>query len=390
MEDAIAVEDGPIARFEAALEDSFVGFDTVRRWKAETGGRALGFFPVYFPEELAHALGFLPIRLFGAAGRVRLDSATSHTQSFICNIARSVFQLASEGALDVFDVLMFSNICDVARNLSGILKRNFASKNIDYLHYPVNGTSAHAAKYLAEEYRRLGSLLSAVSAVGFDREELRRSIVLYNEKRDLLRKLVVLKERKPWLIPYSEFYAAMRAGGAMPVEEYTEVLARYLRMIEERQEKTMDKIRVVVLGNFCEQAPLPLMRTIEDAGCYVVRDEALLGSWWVGQVDPDGGDPLLSFAQAYTANSTALTVRFHPRIDKQAYLLSMLKGVGVEGVIFCTPKFCEPALYDYMIYKSALDKAKIPYMHAEYEESSSSFETVRTMVETFAESILFD
>jgi len=43
-----------------------------------------------------------------------------------------------------------------------------------------------------------------------------------------------------------------------------------------------------------------------------------------------------------------------------------------------------------MIYKSALDKAKIPYMHAEYEESSSSFETVRTMVETFAESILFD
>ncbi len=377
-------------RFQTVLEDSFTRFDIVRQWKAETGGHALGFFPVYFPEELAHALGFLPVRLLGAAGRLRLDSATSHTQSFICNIARSVFQLASEGALDVFDVLIFSNICDVARNLSGILKRNFATKNIDYIHYPVNNTSPSAAKYLVEEYRRVVASLSAVSGAGLDLEKLRRSIVLFNTKRDLLRKLVALKQAKPWLIPYSEFYAAMRAGGAMPVEEYVEDLARYLRMAEERQEKPMDKIRVVVLGNFCEQAPLPLMRIIEDAGCYIVRDEALLGSWWVGQVDSDGGDPLPSFAKAYTENSTVLTVRFHPRIDKQAHILSMIKEVGAEGAIFCTPKFCEPALYDYMIYKSALDKAKIPCMHAEYEESGSSFESVRTMVETFAESILFD
>lgn len=372
------------------MEDSYTRFDSVDRWKAATGGRAVGFFPVYFPEELAHAMGFLPVRIFGASGRVRLDQATSHTQSFICSIARSAFQLASEGALDAFDVLVFSNICDVARNLSGITKRNFPAKEIEYLHYPINNTSPRALDYLREEYVRLAGRLGELSGHGLEPDRLRKAIALYNDKRDLVRRLARVKQEKPWLIPYTEHYAATRAGGILPVEDYVDALEDYLRTVRDRKAKSMDKIRVVVLGNFCEQAPIGLMKMIEDAGCYIVRDEALMGLSWLGQVPLDGDDAVRSLARTYVDNPTALTVRFHPAIDKQAYIVNQIREAGAEGAIFCTPKFCEPALYDYIIYKSALDKAKIPYMHAEYEESGSSFESVRTMVETFAESILFD
>ncbi|MFN3622063.1 MAG: 2-hydroxyacyl-CoA dehydratase, partial [Nitrososphaerales archaeon] len=85
-----------------------------------------------------------------------------------------------------------------------------------------------------------------------------------------------------------------------------------------------------------------------------------------------------------------LTVRYNPSVDKHSYILKLVKATKAEGVVFITPKFCEPALYDYMIYKTILDKHNIPYLHLEYEESTSSFEHVRTMLETFAESIMFD
>ncbi len=376
--------------FALAAEDSYTTFASVGRWKQETGGPALGYFPVYFPEELAHALGFLPIGLFGASGRVSLDMATAHTQSFICSISRSQFQMVLQGTFDAFDALVFSNICDVARNLSGITKRNMDEKHIEYIHYPINNSSPHAERYLREEYARVSAGLERIARKPLEPEKLRASIAAYNEKRRLQDELVSLRRSKPWLLPYTEWYSLMRAGAILPVEPYIRALKDRLAEIARREGKAMDRLRVAVMGNFCEQPPLMLMKIIEDAGCYIVHDEALVGSYWMGEVRTDGEDPLLSLARAYVQNPAPLTVRFHPDIDKRQYLASLLESTRVGGVIFCTPKFCEPALYDSMVYKMPLDAAKLPYLHLEYEESGSSFEYARTMVETFVESILFD
>lgn len=373
-----------------AAEDSYTTFDSVKRWKEDTGGSALGFFPVYFPEELAHAMGLLPVGLYGASGRLSLDMATARTQSFICSISRSVFQMALQGNLDLFDGLLFSNICDVARNLSGITKRNLQEKYVDYLHYPVNNGSAYAARYLREEYARIASGLGKIARGPLRPEALRASIKLHNEKRRLLQQLVRLRRSQPWLIPYTEWYAAVRAGSLMPVEAYLAALSTYIEEVSAREGKPMDRIRVVVAGTFCEQPPLPLMKTIEDAGCYIVHDEALIGSRWMGDISATESDPLLSLARAYVENPEPLTVRFHPDIDKRARFADLLASTGAQGVVFCTPKFCEPALYDSVIFKGVLDTAKLPHLHLEYEESASSFEHDRTMVETFVESILFE
>lgn len=376
--------------FAPASEDSYTTFASVKRWKEETGRPALGYFPVYFPEELAHAMGLLPVGLYGASGRVSLDMATAHTQSFICSISRSVFQMALQGNLDVFDGLVFSNICDVARNLSGITKRNLKKRYVDYLHYPVNNGSAYAARYLREEYMRLASSLEKLAGSPLRAEGLRASIGLYNEKRRLLRGLVQLRRSQPWLIPYAEWYAVMRAGSILPVEQYLSALKTFSMAASVREGKPMDRIRVVVAGTFCEQPPLQLMRTIEDAGCYIVHDEALIGSRWMGEVPAAEPDPLFSLSRAYVENPEPLTVRFHPDIDKRSHYAALLASTGAQGVILCTPKFCEPALYDSVIFKGVLEKAKLPYLHLEYEESASSFEHDRTMVETFVESILFE
>ena len=376
--------------FAAAAEDSYTTFASGKRWEEETGNAAVGYFPVYFPEAVAHAMGLLPVGLYGASGRLSLDMATAHTQSFICSISRSVFQMALQDHLDMFDGLIFSNTCDVARNLSGITKRNLKGRYIDYLHYPINNGTPYAVQYLRDEYRRLAAGLETIAARPLRDEALRMSLGLFNEKRRLLRELAALRRSRPWLLPYPEWYAAIRAGLVLPVEEYLPALKAFIAAVSARETKPKDRIRVVVAGTFCEQPPLQLMRTIEDAGCYIVHDEALLGSRWLGEVSSAEPDPLLALSRAYAENPEPLTVRFHPDIDKRSHDASLLASTGAQGVIFCTPKFCEPALYDSVIFKGVLDKAKVPYLHLEYEESASSFEHDRTMVETFVESILFE
>ncbi|HID05411.1 MAG TPA: 2-hydroxyacyl-CoA dehydratase, partial [Aigarchaeota archaeon] len=262
--------------------------------------------------------------------------------------------------------------------------------HIDYIHYPINNSSENAVDYLEAEYMRVVKGLEQVSGVGLDDGRLREAIRLFNRKRQLLKTLLEIRRESPWLLPYHEYYTAVRAAEFMPVEEFLKMGEGLVQEVLSRDFRPADRVRVVVVGNFCEQPPVMFMKTIEDAGCYIVWDEALIGPRWVGEVNPDAGNPVRALAEAYVKNPQPLTVRYHPSVDKHKHMLEVIKRTKAEGVVFITPKFCEPALYDYIIYKHSLDREGIPYLHLEYEESTSSFEHVRTMVETFAESIMFD
>ena len=39
--------------------------DYARQWKSRTGGKVLGYFCTYVPEELVYAAGILPVRILG-------------------------------------------------------------------------------------------------------------------------------------------------------------------------------------------------------------------------------------------------------------------------------------------------------------------------------------
>src|SRR5574341_1998407 len=66
------------------VEDS--SYPTVRRWR-ENGGKVIGHFQVYFPEEIVHAAGLLPLKICGA--QVEGIEAESHFGSYLCSIKRA-------------------------------------------------------------------------------------------------------------------------------------------------------------------------------------------------------------------------------------------------------------------------------------------------------------
>src|SRR5262252_4081192 len=91
--------DDILAMCRELVEDPNV--PTVRRWR-EAGGKVLGHFQVYFPEEIAHAAGLLPVKVRGAP--VEPKHADSHFGSYLCSILKTSLELALSGrvTLDLF------------------------------------------------------------------------------------------------------------------------------------------------------------------------------------------------------------------------------------------------------------------------------------------------
>ena len=364
------------------IEDT--DFPTVRRWR-EAGGKVIGHFQVYFPEEIAHAAGALPFKVRGAP--IEPTKADSRYGSYLCSIVKTSLELALSGRVQM-EMFVTHPICDAARNLAGVFGRNFPYP-CQILYLPQNANSGHAATYLRGEYDRLLRMVEQVTGATVTADDLRRSISLFNKNRSLIRALYEVKRRTPWLVSMDEAYVLVAAGGLMPREEHNELLEAVLPMLESRGTKQKDRIRVVFEGGFCEQPPLDLIRAI-GRSCYVVDDDLLIGLRWSLEDVPEDGDPLACLAEAYLERSSYSPVQHDLRKPKEEMLLNRIRGSDARAAIVTAAKMCEPGLEEQVTYTHALDDAGVPYFVSEFEESMTSFEHLEIQLETFVENLLFD
>jgi benzoyl-CoA reductase subunit C len=370
---------------------SGLNFPSVGEWKqAHPGAKAIACFPVYAPVELIHAAGMLPVGLSGAGDRLDIQHADARFGSFICSIVKTTLEMGLTGRLEPFDGFLFSSICDSARNLCFVMKRNFPKMYVDFLHLPHNPSSPAAAQFLAGEYRRILRDLERMGGCRVNDDTLRHSITLYNRNRARIRELYQLRTRHPEQAPVWELYQLIRTGNFLPVEEHTAQLEAALAQFRSRSAKQRDSIRIVVEGSFCEQPPLALIRLIEDAGCYIVDDDFVIGQSWFESDVPTEGDPLQALATSYLDRSVYSSVRHDFRKPRWDGLVEKVRRTKADAVLFLIAKFCEPAYFDYVPYKQELEGAGIPHLQMEFEEKSFTFDRLRTEVETFVESLVFD
>lgn len=373
--------DEALALCRELLED--VDFPTVRRWRA-SGGKTLGHFQVYFPEEIAHAAGMLPVKVRGAP--VERRCADAHFGSYLCSILRSSLELALSGRLDL-DMFVTHPICDAARNLAGIWARNLPYP-AQILYLPQHANSAAAVDYLRDEYARLRHSIERVAERSITDDDLRRSIAVFNQNRRLLRELYAIRRDAPWRLAVDESYVLVALGGLLPREQHNALLAAIIPQIQARPARRQDKIRVVFEGGFCEQPPLDLLRVIAQS-CYVVDDDLLIGLRWIVEDIPTDGDPLLNLAEAYLHRSSYSPVQHDARKPKERMLLQRIRDAGAEAAIITAAKMCEPGLDEQVAYARALDEAGIPYFVSEFEEKMTGFDHLQIQLETFIENVLF-
>lgn len=358
-------------------------YPTVRRWR-EAGGKVVGHFQVYFPEEIAHAAGLLPLKLCGA--QVEGMEAEAHFGSYLCSIIKTSLELALTEKIEL-EMFVTHPICDAARNLAAIWGRNFPYK-CQILYLPQNPNSKFSVSYLHNEYKRLKGDIETIAGRKVSDDDLRRSLAVYNQSRTLMRELYAIKRHKPWLIAADEAYVLIALAGFLPREEYNDFMRSVLPLIKNRQAKKQDKMRMVFEGGFCEQPPLDLLHTIARS-CYIVDDDLMIGLRWILEDIPIEGDPLHNLAEAYIEKSSYSPVQHDLRKPKEKMFLERIKSSGAEAAIITAAKMCEPALEEQVAYSKALDDAGIQYFISEFEENQTTFDHLSIQLETFLENILF-
>lgn len=366
-----------------------VGLESVRRYLAEEPGRkAAGMLPVYVPREVVHAAGMLPVALWGGGDRVEIIKGDAFYQSYICHLPRSVIELAQAGHFDMLSAMLFPSTCDVIRNLSGMWAMLYPSLYVRYLDVPQVLEPETGGKFWAHELSELGAGLAEISGVVPTPERLRAAIGLYNEARRLIGALYARRREAPWAVPSAELYVLLRAGEVVPVELYIERLRAYLAACETEAERPKDKARVIVVGAFCEQPPLGLIKTIERAGCYIVDDDFLLGNRFLEADVPQTGEPYAALAQTFISHAVACSLIFEPDpLGKRTLMKKRADAAGAQGVIFAAPSFCDPALLDQPMLRNGAEAAGLPCIAFRYAENTGQFQPFREQAGTFADSI---
>ena len=373
--------DGLLRYVREVVEDA--DYPTVRRWRA-SGGKVVGHFQVYFPEEIAMAAGLLPVKIHGAPIEPRQGDA--HFGSYLCSIVKTSLELALSGRLEL-DMFVSHPICDTARNLAAVWGRNVGYP-CEVLYLPQNANSSHSARYLRGEYERLQRGLEAIAGREVSEADLAQAIGVYNENRQLLRRLYAIKRTSPWLLGVDEAYVLVALGGRILREEHNELLRAVIPMIEQRAATPQDRMRLVLEGGFCEQPPLDLLTTIAQSS-YVVDDDLLVGLRFLTDDVPLEGAALDNLAESYLERSTYTPVQHDLRKPKERMLLDRIRSAGAGAAVLCAAKMCEPGLDEQVPYVKALEEEGIPYFVTEFEESMTSFESLQIQLETFIENVLF-
>ena len=147
-------------------------------------------------------------------------------------------------------------------------------------------------------------------------------------------------------------------------------------------------LKVVVSGAFCEQPSIGLIKAIEEAGCYVVDDDYVLGSRMIlTDIDSKSDNPLEAISNAYIYHSQYSSSIYDVHNPKEYRLAKIAKQRSADGVIFASASFCDPSLLDAPIFQNAFDKLGIRYIAFQYSENINQYKVIKEQVGTFSDSI---
>lgn len=345
--------------------------------KELTSKGAVGVMPLYAPEEIIYAAGYLPIGLWGAQKEV--SKARTYLPPFACSIMQTTMELQIEGAYDDLDAVVFSVPCDTLKCMSQKWKGKCPS--IVFTH-PQNRKLEGANSFLATEYRLLKEKLEKLLGVKISDEAINKSIEVYNENRRTMRKFTEIAAKHPNCIDPIDRHIIIISRWYMDKADHTKLVNELIDELTKQEEESFAGKKIVLTGIMTE--PREILEIFKSEGFAVVADDLAQESRQFRNDVPEGDDPLLRLAKWWQdLEGCALATDVEKVRGKM--LIDMVKDHQADAVIVCMMKFCDPEEFDYPIYFRELEEVGIRSLQIEVDLEMNSFEQIKTRVQSFAE-----
>jgi benzoyl-CoA reductase subunit C len=356
-----------------------------REWKARTGRKVVGSFPMHFPAEVIHAAGAMPIVLQESDDPITVGGAGMYP--FFCGYTRSVVDQASKGDFDYVDAIMFGDHCVQILSAADIVRNRLPETQVGFYQLIPSLRDKWSLENSMQALNRLIEGIEETLGVTVTEDDLRASIKVFNENRQLMRKLYEMRRSGQIRLRASHLQYIVKSSMVMDKADHNALLRQIMDTAGTGADAAREGLPVYVSGHLC-QAPKPeVLDMIENCGAMIVDDDLYHGWRYISMDMDETGDPVKAIANWYLNRNfgAPCPTRLDPTIDWDGWLLKAVETCKAKGMIVLMAKFCEPHYFYYPRIRKAFETADVPHLLIETEHEMLGLENMRTKVETFVE-----
>ena len=163
-----------------------------RHWKTTTGGKVVGYFCTYVPEEIIYAAGILPVRILGT--HEPEDVTAPHIISMYCPFCRDCLAQGLKGKYDYLDGIVIAQSCMHIRQTFHSWRMHIPVDYSYYINMPHHVQSPRAKPYLAGELAEFKKSLEDWTGKLISEDDLDQAIDTYNTNRRLMKQVYELRQ----------------------------------------------------------------------------------------------------------------------------------------------------------------------------------------------------
>ena len=364
---------------ETALDPKKAVAETIR----ETGKDAFGCFPLYTPEEIIYAAGFVPIGMWG--GPTELKRADRYLQSFCCSIMRSNIEYGMKGTYDMLRGVVTPTFCDTLKCICENWKVAVPHIPVVPVVYPQNRNIDAGRVYTVTELQRVRNEIANIAGRDITDEDIEDAWGLYEEYRKTMREFTEVAASHPDIIGASTRHLVIKAGYFMDKRIYMENLKEVIKYVKAEESGRFTGRRFVATGLLAE--PVEILSIFDENDVVFAADDLAQESRQFRTPGRTEGSVWEKMAWRI-ADQRGDTFLYEQQKSRGQMLIDMVKEKGADAVVVFMMKFCDPEEFDYPIYKEELEAAGIPVLYLETDQQMDSFEQIRTRIQSFTEMLL--
>lgn len=353
---------------------------TIRAALQETKKPAVGCFPLFLPEELVYAAGFLPVGLWG--GVSTFQQADQYIQSFACSIMRANMELAMRGAYGFLHAVLVPTQCDTLKCVCENMKVALPRVPTIGVTVPNNRVIQAAHEQMLCEFDYVTESLRGLKVPGVQPMPIEEAFAVYENWRRVMRDFTdTVPSYLETITPAMRHYI-IKAAYFMDKAVYTRKMETLLSALKQEPAEAFTGTRLVATGIMIDAEPV--LDLLADMKVAIVDDLLCHESMQFRTPTREGGSALSKLAYRFLDLQGA-SVLYEPMKPRGGLLADMVQARGADAVLFCLMKFCDPEAFDQPLVKKDLQARGVKMLSIEMDQHVDSVGQLRTRIQGFLE-----
>ncbi len=356
-----------------------------------SGGRVVGLYCVFVPEDLIMAAGAIPVGLC-AGTQFSVPDAEQVLPRNTCALIKSSFGFKLGRTcpyVQASDFVIGETTCDGKKKMYELL----AGYHPTYVMEVPQRKTRLGRELFLEETRGLKAKLEAETGVAITAERLAEATAVVEAKRRALQRLHNIRKARPAPITGLDALLVTQISFYDDSVRFAEKVNALCEELEGRTAKgegvaPADAPRILVSGSPMAVPNWKLHRILEDSGAAVVGEESCTGTRYFSYLAAENDGSLEGQLEVIADRQLETHCAcFTPNDERIADILTLARDWRADGVVHYNLQFCHTFANEAVKVEKALAEENIPLLRIETDYSDEDMGQLKTRVDAFLEMI---